>query len=212
MNLIIGLGNKARNGKDTAAKFLVEEFPLHNFYVTSFAKQLKLEVDTLGIEELSAKYGVAIEPPLHDDLCKTKYGKQPRLLQVHGQHQRSSNPWYWVRKLQDEISNLPQGTIVLVTDVRYFSEAYFIKENKGYMVNVRRANEDGSFFISNDRDPKHTSEVELDGYNYDYIIEHKTLDELKEGVIQVFDDMLRLESSMDEEFAKDVFGTVQKLR
>ena len=208
-NLLIGFGHKARQGKDTACLAIQREFgDKYNIVRVAFADFLKKEANQIGFDKLSEYYGIPLDPdPYMDDpLCQTCFGKQPKLLQAHGDGQRNAiSPWYWVRQLEEYVKSLQGNPIVLVSDVRYFTEALFIKENKGYLVNVKRPG-----FITNDRDPNHISETQLDGFDkYDFAIESTSVEDLTKSAIEVFSHILELEGvGKESDYYKDVFDSV----
>jgi hypothetical protein len=106
---------------------------------------------------------------------RSPYGKHPQLLQWWGtEFRRAQNPNYWVDKFVAGINS--KADIVLVTDMRFLNEAERIKQLGGYTVQVNRLNQDGTPFVDQSRPANHVSEVQLDGYNYDYRITVKTGD------------------------------------
>ena len=70
----------------------------------------------------------------------------------------------------------PKADIVIATDMRFLNEADMIKKLGGYTVQVNRLNVDGTPFVDTARPANHVSEIQLDGYNYDYKITVKTGD------------------------------------
>jgi hypothetical protein len=198
--MIIGFGNKARYGKDTAADALVEFYQaqkalaqahvlttkIPNIKKVNFADALKREVTTAiklhgSVEKLlyvGTDDGVEIpgwvmpdsNPPMNDPLCP--FGKHSKLLQWWGtDYRRRQDSDYWVDKWEEQIDNF-KG-IVVVSDVRFQNEAKKIKALKGHLVNVTRVQKDGSRYVDPSRDQYHKSEVELDSYNWDYYIKVK---------------------------------------
>lgn len=184
--LIIGVGHKARHGKNTFAAHVADRFgSKYNIVVSGFADALKKEASQIGMDTLADRYGVELsaDVDMSDPLCQTQYGKQPKVLQAHGQGMRKSNPWYWINKVKEYAESLPDKTILVVADMRYKNEALWVKESGGVTVKVCRAG-----FVDPSRDPNHISEVDLDDYNFDYTISvgEGCLDELKLDTEQVF--------------------------
>jgi hypothetical protein len=145
--LIIGFGHKARQGKDIAVQRLVESYP-------NLCKRFAFG------DDLKA-------------LCRVKHGmtrKDPGLLQRVGHGLRQEDAEVWERSLYwNIVEHRPQ--IALISDVRYKQEANFIKHLGGFLVRVDRIGPNGNQVIAADRDPKHPSEVDLDGYqDWDKII------------------------------------------
>ncbi len=108
--------------------------------------------------------------PVHKD--DPIYGCTP-ILQWYGTNvARKQNPNVWVEALQAHLSKeVPE--IAIITDVRFPNEADYIKQNAGFMVEVRRY-KDGVQFLATDRDPNHPSEIALDKYEeWDFTIDHQ---------------------------------------
>jgi hypothetical protein len=145
--LIIAFGNRARNGKDTAAAAIAKhatESYRHPVRILRFAE---------GVYKM----------------CREKYGmteKDPTLLQNVGNGERANNPSVWIDMAFNSVKDF-QGTI-LITDLRYPNEAAEVKRRGGYTVLVERLNHDGSRYISPDRDPNHPSETGLELWNWDF--------------------------------------------
>lgn len=199
--LILGLGHKARHGKDSFA-FAVEEYyaklngtgakhlpGYHPVIVQrhAFANALRKEVnDFLGTHQGSVFLDGAPEVFVEDirlpDWVKkdpnpeftplTPRGKHAKLLQWWGtEYRRAQDPQYWVKNWKAGIN--PQADVVITTDMRFLNEAAAIREIGGFTVNVVRLNADGKPYIDPTRPATHQSEIDLDGYNYDYAIHSK---------------------------------------
>jgi hypothetical protein len=161
--LIIGLGHKARNGKDTAGEAI-------KAYYDNQADLLKLHGLKGGLKVSIVKFAAALYQECRDLHGMTE--KDPVLLQNVGMRRRKEAPKYWIKKAFDSIP--VETNIAVFTDVRFLNEAEFIQSQGGHLINVIRLNEDGSRYISTDRPANHPSETELDDYNFDYTIVSKT--------------------------------------
>lgn len=156
--IIIGFGNKARHGKDTAAEAIVA------FY----ERQNKTRFQHLGkaFGTRAVRHGWA--DSLYQ-IARDEYGmkeKDSPLLQRIGNERRVTHGSdYWIRKLAEKIRL--EDDIVVIPDCRYWNEAEWVKANNGYMINVTRLNADGTPFVDPSRDPNHVSETELDNWNWD---------------------------------------------
>lgn len=172
--LLLAFGNKARQGKDTAAATIEEYYKqkraLHFQYyggAPSLVGKVKCPVVKVfrfadGVyEEARIKYGMTV--------------KEPSLLQRIGQDRRQEDSEYWIKQCYSKILAEPkfEEGIALIPDLRYRNEAAFIKSKGGILVNVRRLNQDGTQYIAPDRPTDHPSETELDGYNWDHYIVSK---------------------------------------
>ena len=165
MSLLIGFGNKARHGKDSAATAILEHIERRNLSIAKhYDRGYALPAQQFRFAE--ALYREARE--LHD-----MTEKDAPLLQRIGAERRAENVNYWVDQVFAGIDKFfaaqPHG-VAIITDVRYLNEAARIKEAGGYLINIARHNANGSLFVAPDRPADHPSEVELDGYNWDYYI------------------------------------------
>lgn len=172
--MIIGLGYKARSGKDTVATHLVSN---HSFVQESFAYPLKEYIgrQICGFNDKQL-YGAWKE------IVSPEWGLTPRqMLQMVGTDAMRDNVHidFWVipmrRKLKEHLKN---SRSIVISDVRMENEAALIKEMGGILIRVDRDNPDK---ISS---PKHKSEYELEDYSgWDYIIDNnETLERLYDGV------------------------------
>ena len=191
--ILIGFGNKARQGKDTAASGVKRWCNQNGFPVlhVGFADALRVEVSTAigtagGDVELMLAEGfydgtehinipsyvkATANPSMDEPLCP--YGKHAKILQWWGtEFRRAQNPNYWVDKFKENVVDF-KG-VVIAADVRFTNEAIAVLELGGSTANVRRLNEDGTQYFDSSRPAGHQSEVELDTWNWDYRIVAKT--------------------------------------
>lgn len=199
--IVIGLGHKARRGKDTAAKAIIEarkdRYDVRRY---AFADVLKNEVrrayelaggwqklwDLLRVlEDLPDWVIPDASPDMSDPLCP--YGKHRLLLQWWGtEFRRSRDPFYWVKKL-DAVLEDEKPQIAVITDMRFFNEAEWVKqdsnERSGFTVRLERQG------FGDVGKTGHASESQLDNYDYDYTItvEDGDVESLKQMAIRVFD-------------------------
>lgn len=159
MTLVIGFGNKARQGKDTAV------FGIQNHYAALSDLQLKH-----GLKQTApVVQRIGFADALYD-VCRKEYGmteKDAPLLQRIGAERRVDDPNYWIKRAFAKVD--PKTDIVLVSDVRYQNEANFIVAGGGYVVNVRRIT-NGTPYLATDRPADHPSEIDLDGYPFDFYL------------------------------------------
>lgn len=187
---IIGLGYKARHGKDSAAKAMVGEFDhtilpdstLMRVVKTSFAAALKQEVEALakaigGMENLAVLFNLAAlsqgkkviydpNPPMDDPDCPS--GKQRSILQWYGtDFWRKKDPDHWVKKVAASIKEI-DADVFLIPDVRFKNEANWIRSEGGIVVKVTCPNLPADKILTNQM--THESEVQLDGFDFDHEI------------------------------------------
>lgn len=121
--VLLGLGSKARIGKDYAAIKLRDHFDVER---VSFADELKKD-----LSELFLKHGIDMSALLAD--VKMKEAIRP-LLVSYGQTLRKFNPDVWV----DAAFNNKEFThqVTIVTDVRFPNEVARIKQLGGYYIDI----------------------------------------------------------------------------
>jgi hypothetical protein len=180
MGIIIGLGHKARSGKDTAADYLVHQ---HGFKKVSFGDALKR--GCAGIFGLS-------EEELYGDLKKVvnPYWKlTPRdILQRVGTDalRRHFMDEIWVKAAFKAIDDDPASNWV-IPDVRFDNEAAAIQQLGGLVVRVDR---DQDLRDVSPEASLHESETALDHFTgWDIILEnHGTLQTFYDGVESIYED------------------------
>jgi len=166
--IVIGLGHKARQGKNYVANYMQQAYEAISFY--AFADELKRYCKEHH-DELEPQWQLAHQtkqkPAFKDDPI---YGCTP-ILQWYGTDiARKADPDTWVKAVAQRIES-EQPTVAIITDVRFPNEAQFVKEKAGYLVEVIRRNADGSQYRDPGRDPNHPSETALDDYlGWDFTI------------------------------------------
>ena len=163
---ILGLSGWARNGKDTVADHLIENY---GYERVSFAAPMKEALYRLnpkitinGVPSLSVKLGVDLYG--WDDL--KAHGPEIReLLQRFGTEvgREMFGDDFWVNAAIDSIKD---GSRVVVSDVRYPNEADAVKKLGGEVWRVVRP----GYGAAND----HASEHALNDYDFDYMIENNS--------------------------------------
>lgn len=141
--IVIGLGHKARHGKDTAARTMIELLPtlVQRF---SFADDL---------------YAV----------CRVVHGmttKDAPLLQRIGVEYRARDAETWVRSVYAKILDA-KPRIAVITDVRFPNEMAFVHALGGTCWKISRVLPDGSLFVDPSRPATHISETALDAAEWD---------------------------------------------
>lgn len=182
--MIIGIGNKARQGKDTIAKMIQELKP--NCKILHFADGLWQEVSEMGppliiqqtnshgtyylLRNTKSSYDVFTStevPKVHNIFISrgiTEYQlmieKDAEILQFWGTDYRRKiyGEDYWIKKLA---KNLKIGEHYLIPDTRFLNEYEYIKKMQGVYVSVKRFDGE-NILIDPSRDPRHSSETELD--------------------------------------------------
>jgi hypothetical protein len=142
--LVIGLGHRARHGKDTAAQILGAKYGARRF---SFADDL---------------YAV----------CRVLHGmtgKDAPLLQRVGVEMRTRDENVWIRSVYSKIL-ADRPSVAVITDVRFPNEFAFVKALGGVCWKVERRMPDGSLFVDPSRPATHISETALEGAAWDRVL------------------------------------------
>lgn len=143
--VIVGLGHRARHGKDTVAKLLHASAPFDT-KVYSFAAALKTFCRVNGW--MTSKDG-------------------PLLQRVGTEVFRECvDPELWVRVLELEIGE-DAPRVAIIPDMRFKNEKRFV-EQRGLSVRIERRLADGSLYVDPSRPATHKSEIDLAGESFDY--------------------------------------------
>ncbi|HVE24374.1 MAG TPA: hypothetical protein VNC22_03175 [Sporichthya sp.] len=166
---LIGLIGKKRVGKDTAAKFLIED---HGFVRYAFADPLKATMLDLNPYLPPTAYPGNLSPSgptrfrdlveaVGEDAAKALSPEVRRLWQAHGVAMRERvDPDIWLRATMERVA--AEDRPVVITDVRFPNEAAAIQAAGGRLVRVTRA--------SAPNDDSHLSETALDAWLCDAVI------------------------------------------
>ena len=185
--LVIGMGHRARQGKDTAALAMINAAPLElQIRQYGFADALKKEVwlacsRSGGQWNLIAHYK---EAGLMPEWVVCEDPKPRTLLQWWGEWRRSQNPNYWVDRLRRTLE-AHRPDVALITDVRHPNEIAFVKEYSGFNVKVTRTTR-ADIEVSE----AHISERALSDFNgWDFYLEAAYRQELEQKAAELFTDI-----------------------
>jgi len=219
--ILIGIGHKARQGKDTAADYLSKKY---GAVIIHFADALYKECEHAEILYKEASSSLWLKPPgepyFHyprppqafvEWMCEKgerKSGlpfdadiifggmkkKDGVLLQFWGtEFRRKCFAWdYWVDKVRAYIDTHQESDFI-VPDTRFINEAKMIKEMGGALWKIDRTG-----YVADDRDPNHPSEVELNGWEFDEVIVNDgTIAELHQHVDRLYQKIKGIEESLN---------------
>lgn len=175
-DIIIGLSGKFGSGKDTACDFIIHEFP--NFGQYAFAYRLKEVVSLLtnsSINDTLSQEGKAIIPQGFDKSIG-------QLLQIVGEGLcEIISPELWVNCV---LENPKRENTIVLSDTRKKIEANAIMKRDGLLIRINGDPADIRKINKAKRDLNHRSEIELDDYPFDYIIENNgTKEELNNKIL-----------------------------
>ncbi len=169
---LLGIGHKARQGKDLAVKLLREMFPGRVERV-AFADALRV-------------------------ICRVSHGmtlKDAPLLQRVGVDARRGDPLVWVRAAAWAIAEMDaeatEPFLVCIPDTRFENEASFVAA-RGATCRIRRVRDDGTQIVATDRPANHESETALDHYPWQFTVTNREghIDELRAGIQAVGQSLL----------------------
>lgn len=172
--LYIGFVGKKRSGKDTAASAMesyIKDKSLCAVSTCSFAESLKeLVADAFGIDVDIIEFAKT-----------TEVGRF--ILQTVGvEWRRRHGDNVWIDRLNKkfhswiDLINSRQIVVVIVSDVRFENEAWWIKDHGGMLIRMLRSETDSS-------GDKHVSETELENIECDYVISNdENLETLKHKI------------------------------
>ena len=177
--LIIPIIGKARNGKDTVAQYLKEEIEKRTgkkVLDIRYADYLKFVLKKYyGWDGNKDEVGRTLLQHVGTDLC------------------RNNNPDIWANVVVELVKGLGDSiSYVIIPDTRFENEidCWYKNEFEVVSIRVKRLNEDGSEYDNGltEEQKNHPSETSLDDYNPYYIIEAKSLEELRESAEAILDE------------------------
>lgn len=143
---VIGLGHKARHGKDTAGAAILSAI--------AGSEKLSFAADLYAVARVF--YGMTTKDA-------------PLLQQIGADFRGVLDEDVWVRSVYAKMLDT-RPRLAVITDVRYRNEFDFVKQLGGTTVDVMRFNRDGSDYVDPSRPADHLSEVGLDGAPWDFYI------------------------------------------
>ncbi|MNY21113.1 hypothetical protein D3C86_1546350 [compost metagenome] len=164
-----------RSGKDTAAAYLADHLQLHQY---AFGEPLKVM--------LKSVFGDHFHHGDRSGICPEAGVSYRHLMQTLGtewaRHQVNPNLWVnLVSKRWHHVKNrmgFPHANGMVLSDVRFDSEAQWILANGGYLLEIRRQSAEG--------DAAHESEAGIDLDFPRYAIDNDgTLEELYDHLSRV---------------------------
>ncbi len=173
---VILISGKAQHGKDSFANILKEKLEKkeHRVLIAHFGDLVKFVCE---------KY-------FNWDGLKCQKGRA-LLQKIGGDVVRLKKPNFWVRFVKDVLYMFEdEWDYVLIADCRYANEVTWNEEYDITTVRVKRLNFESEL---TEEQKNHSSETELDDYNFDCYIESESgLDNLEiqvEGFLKWLDDM-----------------------
>ncbi|WP_329544686.1 hypothetical protein OG548_08185 [Streptomyces sp. NBC_01356] len=169
----LALIGKARSGKDTAAAHLVRTRSYTRLAFADPLKEMVIDINPF----VPASFGVTVRlraliADVGWEYAKDHYPEVRRILQSVGQSVRERDEDYWTSIVRRKISAAEEWNMpVVVSDVRYPSEAFMLKARGFRLVRIVRPNPiTGKVHPPASEAARHSSETALDGFAADETI------------------------------------------
>ena len=172
---LIGLSGKLGSGKNYIAEKVIAPFfkDKYNILIIGFGDQVKNE---LYARDLELTYDV-----LYDRKTFTSRKKLQEYATEHGRDKYNKD--MWIRGLDLQIQTFcnrsPKECLIIICDVRFQNEAEYIKKLDGKLFRIvspfrteQRYWQESSNENEFNKISIHQSEIDLDNYNFDYIIKN----------------------------------------
>jgi hypothetical protein len=144
--VLVGVGHRARHGKDTVAKFIID-----------YCQRRGIDARRYAFADALYTYCMVT----HD-----MREKDPVLLQNVGVEMRGKNPNVWIETMFWQMAKDPPE-VAVIPDTRFLNEGDAIHYYGGALIKVERHNPDGTLFVDPSRPADHISETEGDGIRWD---------------------------------------------
>jgi len=154
----LGITGRARGGKSTVASAIVKE---------ANKKGLTAEIFELSAYVLKDAISQGLIPTgkSREDLTP----KEVEQLVVVGTQRREEHPDYWIRMMKRDVRER-KADVAIIPNVRYLNEAQAVRDLGGNIVRVQAYVADNVEWVSRDRDPNHSSEIENYQIQADYFL------------------------------------------
>ena len=163
--MLVGISGKFGVGKDTLVEKILEYLKEKEVKCAhlKFADNLKQVCSIVTGTKLEDHYSQEGKEKMVKEIGMTI----GRLQQVLGTSLGVSvHPDIWVLPIIKFHQNNPD-TVCIISDCRFKNEAKEIRNNGGVILRINR-----NIKVDNGRDPTHISEVDLDDYTFDFVIEN----------------------------------------
>lgn len=160
---IIGISGKIGSGKGTVTKLLMELN--EKFEERFFAEKLKKFVADLA----GVNYELTLTQEGKNTFVESFNMTLGEMLQTIGTNAMRDNfdKDVWAKSV---FTTLSTDGYYLLSDFRFTNEGDYIKKNGGVTLRINRPN--NPVAENSGRDLNHSSETELDDYDFDYVIEN----------------------------------------
>ncbi len=184
---MIGISGYARSGKDTFGESLARILGSYGVKAKTYALATQLKYDINFLTE--GDFGIS---------AFTKDDQEKKIIRPllvgYGEAWRKADPEHWISIVD---SNLEPRTLAIITDIRYENEADYILANEGFLLNLNRSLDDGSFIGPVNDEEKLNAPKVKEKCSFDFcwgtISDQKIIDEIVESfTISILGDKLPL--------------------
>ena len=176
---IIGLSGKLGSGKNYIAEKVIAPIFAndYNILIIGFGDQVK--------QELYARNPELTYDVLYDNKTNESRQQLQQYATENGRDKYTED--MWIRGLDMQIETFQRrsykNTLIIVCDVRFKNEAEYIKKKNGLLFRIdaplrtqaRYWKESGGNLQIHQLISKHSSEIDLDKYNFDYTINNNDI-------------------------------------
>jgi ABC-type dipeptide/oligopeptide/nickel transport system ATPase component len=155
--LILGVLGRSASGKSTVAKAIVKEANAHGLTAGIFEFSHYVLTEAIYLNLIPEKERKDLTPAEIESLVKL------------GVEMREKTPWYWAQKLFEDVE-IKNFDVSVVGGVRFLNEAEEVRKRGGSLVRVQALLTEGIEYISRDRDPNHSSEIENYSIHADFFL------------------------------------------
>lgn len=178
--MIIGIIGQARSGKDTTAKYLVDECGFKRIGFGDKLKRIVAEMFNMSRDQVESDKGKSTVDP--------RYGVTPRTVLQHVGTEgfRHFYPNVWSDYVFFVIRSTPGNWVI--SDVRFPNEVQAVKDHGGYIVKVERTDYQ-DLQGAEAQHPSETSMEKIPFEDFDLVIRAKSgeLSVLRDGILAFVD-------------------------
>ena len=153
--IIIGAGSRAKQGKSLFCATIIEQCSRQGIRCVEYSI-------SSAILAYCIREGI-LPPDATRETC------DPNVLVRVGNEKRSENKHFWIGPLGEQIET-ERPAVALLPNVRFPTEHGLVTDLGGWNARITRYNENGTRYISPDRDPNDLCEVSLDHARFDFEI------------------------------------------
>ena len=171
--IIINIAGKARHGKDTLAKYLMDYlYEKHNrkVQIISFGEGVKVKAKEVGWDGKKDQNGRALL-----QFIGTEWGRECISKEI------------WIKIAEQKINK--QTDIIIFPDTRFKNEISYFKKYNCHFVTVRVERTDDNGMADNLK--QHKSEMSLDNYDFDWHVCVKNQVEIKKSAEHIAEEVIR---------------------